>query len=230
MNTLGERIKSLRKSHNLSQDELVACLNDTFNTSIVRSMLSKWENNKEYPRMDFITGISKYFNVSIDYLTCNSNYRNALEELSNNPDLISSLQAIGRLPDSNLVKLPILGDIKAGYNHCANETLLGYEYVEKNFISGKSNCFFLRITGDSMQPVFLENDLVLIEPVDSVESGMISAVLINNEEATLKRVIFQKGSLILQPLNALYAPKIFIAEDINNVKIIGRVIQSIRKF
>lgn len=229
MNTLGERIKSLRKFHNLSQDELVNCLNNTFHTSIVHSMLSKWENNKEYPRMDFISDISNYFSVSIDYLICNSNYKNALEELYS-PDLLSSLQSIGCLPDSDLIKLPILGDIKAGYNYCVHETLLGYEYVEKSFLASKSSCFFLRITGDSMKPMFQENNLVLIEPTTSVESGTISAALINNEDATLKIVLFQDSSLILQPFNSLYPPRIFMNDDINTVKIIGKVIQSIRNF
>lgn len=230
MNTLGERIKDLRKSACLNQDDVVIALNSTFNTSIVRPMLSKWENNKEYPRADFIKYLSIFFNVSMDYLTCNSNYKNTFDEVIHNPHLINQLQDVGMLPTGDLFKVPILGDIKAGYNYCANEMLLGYEYVDKNTINSKQGCFFLRITGDSMQPLFIENDLVLIEPASNVDSGTIAAILIDNEEATLKRVIKQDSALILQPLNSMYAPRIFSSNELSSIKILGKVIQSIRKF
>lgn len=68
MESFGERLKKLRKSRGLSQDELCDELNKRFNTSINKSMISKWENDKEEPRMDYARKLVNYFNTSLDYL------------------------------------------------------------------------------------------------------------------------------------------------------------------
>lgn len=230
MNTLGQRLNSLRKNTNLSQEELVTNFNNRFNTIINRTMISKWENNKEYPRADFIKYLSEFFNVSMDYLTCRSTYQNAFEEVSHNVELQLQLQKAGIFPVNETIRIPIIGEIKAGYDAYANREFLGYEYVEKDSLSGKANCFFLKIRGDSMYPMFLENDLVLIEPMSDVPSGSIAAVLIDNDEGTLKRVIKSPNAIILQSLNTAYEPKVFTGDSLNTIKILGKAIQSIRKF
>lgn len=230
LDTIGKRIKELRKARGLNQEALTAALNQRFNTSITRPMISKWETDRDYPRTDFITNLGLFFNVSMDYLVGNSPYKNVFEEIANNSELVFRLKDVGIFPSGELIKVPILGDIKAGYNHLANEILLGYEYIEQSTLSGKLGCFFLKIKGDSMQPMFIEGDLVLIQPVTDVESGTIAAVLVNEEEATLKRLIKQENSVILQPLNLHYEPLIFVGQEIENLKVIGKVIQSIRKF
>lgn len=230
MNTLGERLYALRKGLKLSQEELITLFNKRFSTIINRTMISKWENNKEYPRSDFIKYLSDFFDVSMDYLTCRSPYKNVIEEISCDFSLQAHLQELGVFPINETVRIPILGEIKAGYNACANNELLGYEYVEKNSLLGKSNCFFLKIKGDSMQPMFLENDLVLIEPMSDVPTGSIAAVLVDNEESTLKRIIKSPDAIILQPLNSAYESRVFTGYEVNTVKILGKVIQSVRKF
>ena len=230
MNTLGDRLQALRKNLNLSQVEFSAAFNKHFNTATNQTTISKWENNKEYPRPDYIKCLCKFFNVSTDYLTCYTPYKNVIEEISCDTYLQTHLQELGVFPINETVRIPILGEIKAGYNACANNELLGYEYIQKNSISGKSNCFFLKIKGDSMYPMFLENDLVLIEPMSDVPTGSIAAVLVDNEESTLKRVIKSPDAIILQPLNTSYESRVFTGHELDTLKILGKAIQSIRKF
>lgn len=59
---LSENIKTARKSKGLSQEELAVKLN------VVRQTISKWEQGKAVPETDTLISISKYFDVSLDYL------------------------------------------------------------------------------------------------------------------------------------------------------------------
>lgn len=66
--SVGTKIKSIRTNAKMSQEELAVNLNEKYGTKIVKSMISKWENNKEEPRMEFIRNIADFFSVSLDYL------------------------------------------------------------------------------------------------------------------------------------------------------------------
>lgn len=52
----------------LSQGELADKINDKFKTSINKGMISKWENDREEPRMETVRNLSTFFNVSLNYL------------------------------------------------------------------------------------------------------------------------------------------------------------------
>ena len=60
--TFGERLYELRKSKNISQEEMAELLD------VSRQSISKWENDKAYPEMTRLLFMSEYFDVSLDYL------------------------------------------------------------------------------------------------------------------------------------------------------------------
>lgn len=60
--TFGERLYELRKTKNISQEELAELLD------VSRQSISKWENDKSYPEMTRLLFMSEYFDVSLDYL------------------------------------------------------------------------------------------------------------------------------------------------------------------
>ncbi|MED4172341.1 helix-turn-helix transcriptional regulator [Halalkalibacterium halodurans] len=64
----GHKLKELRKSHNLTQEELVTQLNKNYSKSFNKGMISKWENNREDPRMDSVRCLADFFNVSLNEL------------------------------------------------------------------------------------------------------------------------------------------------------------------
>ena len=70
-----------------------------------------------------------------------------------------------------------------------------------------------------------DGDIVFIRAQDMVENGEIAAVVIE-DEATLKRVYFypEKSKLILSPENPKYEPLVFIGEELNAVKILGKAV------
>lgn len=120
-------------------------------------------------------------------------------------------------------KVPILGTIAAGIPLLALEHIDGYEYVPENL----SVDFCLRVKGDSMiNARILEGDLVYIRKQPEVENGEIAAVLIDNEEATLKRVYRLNGTVILRSENHNYPDRVFTKKEARemSVSIIGKAL------
>jgi repressor LexA len=68
-----------------------------------------------------------------------------------------------------------------------------------------------------------DGDIVYIRLQPDVENGEIAAVLID-DEATLKRVYKKRDSLVLQPENPAYEPLIFVREEMNSIRILGKAV------
>lgn len=116
------------------------------------------------------------------------------------------------------------GTVKAGYDWLAEENVIDYITI-KETISNINEYYALKITGDSMLPLLSEGDLVIVHDQDDVESGQTAVVLINGEEATVKKLIKTNEGIELHAMNPYYPVKKFTFEDMKNipVKIIGRV-------
>lgn len=119
-------------------------------------------------------------------------------------------------------KIPIIGVIAAGMPILAQENIEGFEHVPENL----SVDFCLRVKGDSMiNARILDGDLVYIRQQPEVESGEIAAVLIDGEEATLKRVYKINGTVVLRAENPNYPDKIYAKKDMREISILGKAIQ-----
>lgn len=87
--------------------------------------------------------------------------------------------------------------------------------------------FALKVKGDSMEPTFYENDIIICEKCDDIESGQIGVIVINNDEAILKKIIKAQNGIILYSLNPKYEPLVFSNND--NIKVIAKIIEIRRK-
>ncbi len=86
--------------------------------------------------------------------------------------------------------------------------------------------FCLRAQGDSMIDARIhDGDLVFVRKQEIVDNGEIAVVLIDNE-ATLKRVFYypDKQKLLLQPANSKYEPFIYIGEELDQIRILGKAV------
>ena len=101
--------------------------------------------------------------------------------------------------------IPLLGTIAAGR---PIEAVRQPEYLQvPDEMLGRQPCYALRVRGDSMiEEGILDGDYVVIEQCDSARNGDIVVALIDNEEATLKRLEQRRGRVILHPANARLAP------------------------
>ncbi|MBO5906735.1 MAG: helix-turn-helix domain-containing protein [Clostridia bacterium] len=119
-------------------------------------------------------------------------------------------------------RLPVLGEIACGEPIYATE-----EHESFCIADGEIDAdFCLRAHGDSMIGARIQDgDIVFIRSQDFVENGEIAAVIIG-EEATLKRLYYYKDEekLILSPENPRYAPLVYVGNELNQIKIIGRAV------
>lgn len=191
------RLKFLREEKGLFQSDIAKFL------GVSISAVGFYENEKRDMSPDTIVKLANYFGVSTDYLLGKSDSRN------------------GDVPIS---KIPILGTVKAGYDWLAEENIVDYITLKEN-IPNVDEYYALRITGDSMLPLLAEGDLVIVHDQDDVESGQTAVVLINGEEATVKKVVKTNDGVELHAMNPYYPVKKFTFEDMQRipVKIIGRV-------
>jgi repressor LexA len=121
---------------------------------------------------------------------------------------------------AELVQIPILGTIKAGYDLYAEQQIVGYETVAKEDVAD-GEYFFLIVTGDSMiDEGIKEGFRVLVRRQNHVDEGKIGVVLVNRDEATLKRVYYQDDRVVLQASNRTIPPRIL---PVDEVRIQGQV-------
>jgi SOS-response transcriptional repressor LexA len=190
-----KRLKYLREKRGLSQEALADTL------GIPRSSITNYESddNVRLPRNPRLQQIASFFGVSLDYLVSEGD---------------SSKK------ESSIEHIPIYGTIKAGYDFVAEQNIIGYEITSKSSVLN-GEYFYLIVKGDSMiDDGIIEGCKVLVRRQNTVENGKIGVVILNDEEATLKRVFYDGDNVILQAANKNISPKTY---DISEVLIQGQV-------
>lgn len=128
--------------------------------------------------------------------------------------------------------LPVLGTVKAGYNYLAQENVIDYIDPAMN-IPNIEDYFGLVVKGDSMSPMFDEGDYLIVNKTDNeFNSNDICIILINSDEATIKKVVKTDVGIELHAFNHYYPVKKFTYEEMEKlpVKIIGVVVRQIRNW
>lgn len=103
MRILGDILKELRSEKKITLEELSNELNNIYDISINKGMISKWEGNKSEPTFKYIKLFSEYYKVSVDYLLGLSERRNSQEIVYNKPTLIK--ENIISIKESKLVNI-----------------------------------------------------------------------------------------------------------------------------
>jgi len=168
-----------------------------------------WYNGNKYPRIDKIELLANYFGVLKSDL------------IEDKPSLPSNVTPIDF---SHLQRIPILGRIAAGVPIYAEENIEGYTYTDLN---GGAEYFGLRVRGDSMNAARIyDGDIVIIRRQDIVENGEIAAVLIDDQDATLKRFSRHGDIVTLMPqsTNPVTQPFVYDLKE-TTVKILGLVVK-----
>ncbi len=128
---------------------------------------------------------------------------------------------------SDAMQLPLYGRIAAGTPIAALRDYDNFIDVPVTML-GTGEHYALEVDGDSMIDAGIyDGDTVVIERTDTVENGAIAVALVDNEEATLKRVRRKSGAIALEPANKNYETRIFPPE---RVKIQGRLVGLLRSY
>jgi len=132
--------------------------------------------------------------------------------------------------DSNAyasVAVPVMGRIAAGVPIEAIQNRSHTIAVPPEMLGGGDH-FALEVRGDSMiEAGILEGDLVVIRKADSAETGDIVVALVDEEEATLKRLRKRGASIALEAANPAYETRIFGPD---RVRVQGKLVGLIRRY
>ncbi|MBF2182982.1 MULTISPECIES: LexA family transcriptional regulator [Bacillati] len=127
-------------------------------------------------------------------------------------------------------KIPVVSKISAGLPIYSEENLVDYIYFATNKLNSDKEEFGLKVSGDSMDKIFQDGDIVVVEKDSIVENGQLGVVMVNGYNATVKRIRYNKNQVILIPEsnNPEHLPQVYGEDD--EVKIIGRVVASQKLF
>tara|TARA_B100001996_G_scaffold140682_1_gene106986 strand:+ start:3958 stop:4632 length:675 start_codon:yes stop_codon:yes gene_type:complete len=124
-------------------------------------------------------------------------------------------------------KISVLGSIAAGTPVEAIQQEVDKVALPED-LQNNGEHFGLKIKGDSMIEAGINNgDTVIIKKVSNADSGQIAVVLIDDQEATLKRIRKKGNTIALESANKNYDTKIYAA---NRIKIQGKLISLYRNF
>lgn len=144
------------------------------------------------------------------------------EALDVPPSLLAGYGGVGREDVLSTHAVPLLGEIACGAPVYADGGTRGFALMGGE----EAADFCLRARGDSMTGArIFDGDLVFVHAQSSVDNGEIGAVVIG-DEATLKRIYYypEQQKLILVPENAAYEPLVYIGEELEGIKILGKAV------
>lgn len=192
-----------------------------------------------YPELSKITGISKSSlqryatgetkKIPIDCIekiaqatNTDSRYLMGWEEENDQDALSLLMQKYDNIRPVKLKRFPLLGEIACGEPIFADEDKESFVMADMDIRAD----FCLKAKGDSMiNARIYDGDIVFIREMPMVDNGEIAAVIID-DEATLKKVYYypDKGKLVLYPENPDYEPFIYIGEELNTIRILGKAV------
>lgn len=173
------------------------------------TFINDLERKYAKPTTERIEAIANVLDVSVDYLTDKTDVRER----------------------KGGVKIKVYGTIAAGIPIDAIEEVIDEEEISAA-MARDGEYIGLKVKGDSMQPLIPNGAYAIIRRQPDCESGQIAAVLVNGENATLKRVFKNFNGIVLAAENPKYAPMAFSNDDISQkpITIIGVLKETRMKF
>lgn len=237
---IGKRIKELRERLGMSQEDLARAIG--YKSPNSRSTIYKVESGKSDISQSKLTKYARALQTTVPYIL---GIENKTQNSTKKPQLIAPSKSVtykrishidplapvefSQKKDKQLV--PVLGKVVAGIPIEAIEEIIDYELIPEKLAS-QGEYFALKVTGDSMYPRFIENDVVIVRQQDDVDSGSIAIMLIGDNEATIKRVQKFDGGINLVPNNREYDIMTFTNKQVQElpVRCIGKVVELRARF
>lgn len=208
----GDILKKLRQERGLSQ----AALADAVGVS--KSTIGMYEQGNRLPHKketkDTLKQLADFFDVSVDFLLGYSLVQNVITT--------EDRQKYGIRPVSTK-KIPMIGRVACGQPIMCEEDFETFAEASSDIQAD----FCLTAQGDSMiNARIFDGDIVFIREQESVDNGEIAAVIVNDDEITLKRFYYypDRNQVILQPENPIYRPMVYNNEELNHIRVLGKAV------
>ena len=211
--TVGEKIREARLKKGYTQTELAELLGYKSRSSINKIELE----GRDIPRSSVIK-FAKALDVTPAYLMGWEDEPKPEQSLYDRFDNLHPVK---------LKRFPLLGEIACGEPIYAEEDHESYVSADADIRAD----FCLKAKGDSMINADIhDGDVVFIRSQSMVENGEIAAVIIE-DDATLKRVYYDRENNRLQLIaeNPRYAPLVYTGEELNYIRILGKAVTLMRE-
>ena len=180
---------------------------------IAAGSVTKWKNGA-IPRGTTLAKIADHFGVTTDYL------------LGKAPTPVPASN-LTPLPQRGMRIIPVYETVSAGFGAQAEDHVIDYLPCFILSESEAEDSIGIKVKGDSMYPKIEDGDIIRVVKQNSVESGQIAVVLVD-DEGFVKRVTYGHGFVELQSINPLYPPMRFEGTEAERVRVIGLVRQIIK--
>lgn len=203
-NQFAKNLKFIREAKGMSKTRLGEMV------GVNQTTIGRWETEEIKPSIDNVEEVAKVLNVPLpDLLIKDLRFDNA--------EVVDM--------DSNVVMIPVYGTIKAGIPIESQNDIIDYVDIPKSWTKGDKKFYGLKISGDSMFPKYLENDIVIFEQNEDIEAykNKDVAVMINHTESTFKKILINEQGIVLQPYNTAYDIMMFSNEQVQElpIKVVG---------
>ena len=186
METVGQRIKALRRVTRTSQKELGKFC------GVSDVAVGYWEKDINTPGGEALSKLAKFFNTSIDYILYGAEFEGKLV--------------------TNMRRVPVISWVQAGqFTECrAAEVFSEVEKWVDTSLKIGDNSFALEVKGDSMTnpnglPTIPEGATVIVDPdAEPRQGNIVIARLDGTNEATVKKLVIDGPQKFLVPLNPRY--------------------------
>jgi len=239
---IGNKIKELRKSHNLTLEELADILNKEYPNTINfnKGKISKWENDREEPRLSSVKILADYFDVPLDYFNGIDidqaeilTIFNQLDEdrqanvvdyatvLLNEQVSMKPTTVLEKYKDDDYIIDYVEGLVAAGHGTFQEDNLHMEVRLRASDVP-ESYDTIAKVAGGRMEPLIEDNDLLFIKVTSQVDINSIGIFQINGKNFVKKLKRDYDGSWYLQSLNSGYE-EIHLSEN-DDIRTIGEVV------
>ncbi|WP_180136555.1 LexA family transcriptional regulator [Acinetobacter sp. YH12066] len=206
--TIGQRIRALRRSKKLTQAQLAKI------AGVSSPAVTEWEKDSYLPKAASLDAIASELGVSTEYILTGKG---------------ESCGSFGNVTPVVSKMAPVLSWVQAGVFTSVQAVDMSQIEEWLPLPEECTNCFYLKVQGISNNPDFLEGDYILVDP-DVYYSDMQSGDMIvvrRLEDATFKKLVIETdGSRYLQALNPNFQPNIIPLDE--DCHFVGQVVDCIR--
>ena len=205
---IGKIIEERRKELNLTLEEIGNAV------GVSKSTVKKWESGYiSNMKRDKISLLAKVLQISPT-------------KLIDDDDPIESNATI--LPQSDIRMIPLYESVSAGFGAAARDCVIDYIPTVIHNPYEAAETIAIRVSGDSMYPKIEDGDTIVVHKQSSVDSGQIAVVLIDGEDAVVKKVKYGSNWVDLISINPEFKTRHFEDEELDRLRVLGLVRQIIK--
>lgn len=173
--------------------------------------ISQYKKGLYEPKQKRTQAIAEALHVSVDWL------------MVADVPMDKTERNLAPLSTHDIYLRPVYDSAAAGFNVLAQDTIIGYMPTYISVPSEREQYVWITVVGDSMSPMIDDGSKILVRRQESVDSGQIAVVLIDGEEAVVKRVVYDKEWIELQSINPYYPPRRFEGKEVERIRVFGLV-------